>query len=100
MGRTMAFSRKDVEAIARLARLTLTDAELDRFGGQLGAILGYVELLDKVDLAGVEPTTHVQDDADRFRDDRVTPGLAVADLEAMAPEFRAGSVRVPRILED
>ena len=96
----MEFTRKDVEAVARLARLTLTDAELERFGGQLGAILGYVELLDKVDLKGVEPTTHVQDDADRFREDRVLPGLGPEDLEAMAPEFRAGSVRVPRILED
>jgi len=96
----MAFSRNDVEAIARLGRLNLTDAELDRFGEQLGAILGYVQLLDNVDLKGVEPTTHVQDDADRFREDRVTPGLTAADLEAMAPEFRAGSVRVPKILED
>ena len=96
----MGFSRNEVEAIARLSRLTLTDAELDRFGGQLGAILGYMELLDKIDLGGVEPTTHVQDDADRFREDRVLPGLAAEDLEAMAPEFRAGSVRVPKILEE
>lgn len=96
----MAFSRNEVEAIARLARLNLTDAELDRFGGQLGAILGYVELLDNVDLKDVEPTTHVQDDADRFREDRVTAGLTPDDLEAMAPEFRAGSVRVPKILEE
>jgi aspartyl-tRNA(Asn)/glutamyl-tRNA(Gln) amidotransferase subunit C len=96
----MAFSRDDVNAIARLGRLNLTEEELVRFGSQLGAILGYVELLDKVDLKGVEPTTHVQDDADRFREDRVLAGLTAADLEAMAPEFRAGSVRVPKILED
>ena len=80
----MALTRKDVEAIAHLARLSLTEAELARYGAQLEAILGYVESLNKLPLEGVEPTTHV----------------SPAEVEAMAPEFRAGSVRVPRILEE
>ena len=99
MVRLMALTRKDVEDIAHLSRLVLTDAELERFGAQLGAILEHVQTLNKMDLTGVEPTTSVQEDVDRFREDRIAPGLAPADLEAIAPEFRAGSVRVPKILE-
>lgn len=95
----MALSRADVERIAHLARLTLTPEELDRFGGQLDAILGHVAALDALDLKGVEPTTHALDLRNRTREDRVTPGLAAADVEANAPEFKAGSVRVPPILE-
>ncbi len=96
----MALNRKDVEGIAHLARLSLTEAELERFGAQLEAILGYVESLNKLPLEGVEPTTHVSPATDRTRPDQPAPGLAQADVAAIAPEFKAGSVRVPRILEE
>jgi aspartyl-tRNA(Asn)/glutamyl-tRNA(Gln) amidotransferase subunit C len=96
----MALTRKDVEAIAHLARLSLTEAELARYGAQLDSILGYVESLNKLPLEGVEPTTHVSPATDRTRPDEPAPSLVPADVEAMAPEFRAGSVRVPRILEE
>jgi len=96
----MALTRKDVEAIAHLARLSLTEAELARYGAQLEAILGYVESLNKLPLEGVEPTTHVSPATDRTRPDKPASGISAAEVEAMAPEFRAGSVRVPRILEE
>jgi aspartyl-tRNA(Asn)/glutamyl-tRNA(Gln) amidotransferase subunit C len=53
----MALTRKEVEALAHLARLNLTPEELERFGGQLEAILGYVERLNGLDLSNMEPTT-------------------------------------------
>ncbi len=96
----MALSQDDVARIAHLARLTLTPEEAKRFGGQLEAILEHVAALDGLDLKGVEPTTHAQNLANRFREDRVTPGLTPADVEANAPEFKAGAVRVPRIMEE
>jgi len=96
----MALTRKEVEAIAHLARLSLTEAELEKYGAQLEAILGYVESLNKLPLEGVEPTTHVSPATDRTRTDNPAPGLTQAEVGAIAPEFRAGSVRVPRILEE
>lgn len=96
----MPLSRKDVDAIAHLARLTLSEGEAEKYGAQLDAILGYVESLEKMDLAGVEPTAQVSSVTDRMRPDAVTPGVTNDDVAAMAPEFKAGSVRVPRILEE
>ena len=98
--RFMALTRKDVEEIAHLARLNLTAEELDRYGTQLDAILGYVETLNQLDLEGVEPTTQVLNLTDRMRKDDPQPGLTPEDVEAIAPEFKAGSVKVPRILEE
>ena len=96
----MALTREETAKIAHLARLALTPEELDRFGKQLEAILGYVETLNKLDLKGVEPTAHVLTVTDRDRPDAITPGLTPDDLAANAPEFRHGMVRVPRIMED
>ena len=96
----MPLTRAEVEALARLSRLALTPGELEKFGGQLDAILGYVDLLGKLDLNDVEPTAQVSAATDRTRPDVVTPGVSNDDLAAIAPEFKAGSVRVPRILEE
>ena len=96
----MPLTRPEVEAIAHLSRLSLTPEELDRFGTQIDAILGYVQLLEKLELAGVEPTAQVSAETDRTRPDAVTPGITNAEVAGIAPEFRAGSVRVPRILEE
>lgn len=96
----MALTRAEVERIAHLARLHLTPAELETYGAQLDAILGYVETLGKLDLAGVEPTAGVSAETDRTRPDELSPSLSQDSLAAIAPEFRAGSVRVPKILEE
>jgi len=95
----MALTRAEVERIAHLARLSLTPEELDRYGAQLDAILGYVETLGKLDLAGVEPTVGVSAETDRVRPDAPGVSLTPDDLAAIAPETRAGQVRVPKILE-
>ena len=96
----MALTRKEVEGIAHLARLSLTEAELEKYGAQLDAILGYVDSLGKLPLEGVEPTSHVSPATDRTRPDEPGRSLSPAEVEAMAPDFRAGSVRVPRIMEE
>jgi aspartyl-tRNA(Asn)/glutamyl-tRNA(Gln) amidotransferase subunit C len=96
----MALTRQDVEALAHLARLTLSPEELERFGEQLGGILEYVDRLNRLDLSGAEPTTHAVPVGNRFREDAVAPGLPQEAVTANAPDIRAGSVRVPRILEE
>jgi aspartyl-tRNA(Asn)/glutamyl-tRNA(Gln) amidotransferase subunit C len=96
----MPLSKKEVEGIAHLSRLSLTGAELEKFAAQLDAILGYVETLNKLDLSGLEPTTHAVSPGNRFREDKTAPGLSEADLKSMVPERKAGAIRVPRILEE
>lgn len=96
----MALTREEVAKIAHLARLELAPGELDRFGKQLEAILGYVEKLNELDLKGAEPTTHVLPLTDREREDKVAPGMTPEDLEKSAPDSRHGMVRVPKIMED
>ena len=89
----------DVQRLAELARLALTDEELDRFARELGAILGYVEQLKEVDVTDVEPTSQVTGLQNVLRDDVSDQRLAISheELKRMAPEFRDGYVVVPAV---
>ena len=93
-------SREEVHHVARLARLSLTDEELERMREQLDAILAYIDKLRELDVEGVEPTSHAAPLVNVMRDDDVTPGLSQEAALANAPD-RAGELfRVPRIIED
>jgi aspartyl-tRNA(Asn)/glutamyl-tRNA(Gln) amidotransferase subunit C len=92
--------RKDVEHVARLARLALSDAELERMRVELTAILQYMEKLKAVDVEGVEPTSHVVPLVNVMRDDEVEPGLDREAMMANAPDRAGEFFRVPRIIED
>ncbi|MBI3636688.1 MAG: Asp-tRNA(Asn)/Glu-tRNA(Gln) amidotransferase subunit GatC [Candidatus Rokubacteria bacterium] len=92
--------RKDVEHVARLARLHLTDAELERMRAQLGAILTYIDKLKQVNVDGVEPTSHAVPLVNVMRDDDAGPCLPQADALANAPDRAGEFFRVPRIIED
>ncbi len=91
-------SRKDVAHLARLARLAVTDEELDRFAGQLDAVLDAVAQVGKADVAEVSPTTHAVPMTNVMRPDVVTPCLPVDVVLAEAPAAEDGRFRVPRIL--
>ncbi len=91
-------SRKDVAHLARLARLAVTDEELDRFAGQLGAVLDAVAQVGKADVAEVSPTTHAVPMTNVMRPDATTPCLPVEVVLAEAPAAEDGRFRVPRIL--
>ena len=71
----MAISREEVEKVSLLARLQLSEDELDTMTAQLGDILDYVELLGELDTDDVEPMAHALDVADVFREDRARPSL-------------------------
>ena len=91
----MAISRDEVVHVARLARLALTDEELDRFAGQLDAILEAVGKVSELDLSGVEPTLHPLELSNVWAEDAPRPSLPVEDALANAPEVEAGAFRVP-----
>lgn len=84
--------------MARLARLDVTDDELDRFAGQLGAVLEHAADLAALDTRGVPPTAHPYPLANVLRDDVVAPSLDRDEVLAMAPAAEDGRFRVPRIL--
>ncbi len=92
--------RKDVEHVARLSRLHLTDAELERMRAELDAILAYIDKLTRVDVDGVEPTSHAVPLLNVMRDDEPAPCLPQADTLANAPDRAGEFFRVPRIIED
>jgi len=93
-------SRDDVAHVARLARLDLTDEELDRFTEQLAAVLDYAAEMAALDTAGVPPTAHPLQLANVWRDDVVRPSLDRDEVLAMAPAAEDGRFRVPKILGD
>jgi len=91
----MAISKEQVEHVARLARLALTEEEVERFQEQLSAILEAVGKVGELDLSGVEPTSHLVDLVNVFAEDEPRPSLPLADVLANAPEQEGGFFAVP-----
>jgi aspartyl-tRNA(Asn)/glutamyl-tRNA(Gln) amidotransferase subunit C len=91
-------TRADVVHVAQLARLDLTNAELDQFTGQLGAILEHASQVAALDTRDVSPTAHPLPLVNVLRADVVGPTLDREEVLAMAPVAEANRFRVPRIL--
>ena len=91
----MAISREQVEHVARLARLALTEDEVARFQTQLSAILEAVGKVGELDLSGVEPTSHPLDLVNVFGEDEPRPSLPLEEVLANAPEPEGGFFSVP-----
>ena len=91
-------SRADVEHVATLSRLALTDDEIERLTGELGAILEYAAEVSALDTADVPPTAHPLPLVNVFRPDDPRPGLDRDEVLAQAPAAEDGQFRVPRIL--
>ena len=93
-------TRDDVAHVARLARLELSEGELDLFTGQLAAILEHAERIQALDLAGIEPTSHSVPLRNVARPDEVQPCLPQHVAIANAPASEDGRFRVPRLIEE
>jgi aspartyl-tRNA(Asn)/glutamyl-tRNA(Gln) amidotransferase subunit C len=91
-------SRDEVAHLARLARLALSDDELDSFAGQLDAILEHVSRIQAVDVTDVEATDSPLTSVNVTRPDVVEPGLTQEEALAQAPKSAEGRFAVPRIL--
>lgn len=89
----------DVDHVARLARLKLTDEERERFRTQLGLILEHAERVREVAADDVRPTAQPVPQRNVFRDDEPEPVLTQEEALAGAPEVEAGRFKVPRIIE-
>jgi aspartyl-tRNA(Asn)/glutamyl-tRNA(Gln) amidotransferase subunit C len=96
----MAITPAEVAHLAKLARLGLTGAELDRFAKQLDVIIAAVARVQEVAAAGIPPTTHAADLVNVFRDDVIIPPIGADAALAQAPAAELGKFRVPRILSD
>lgn len=95
----MKITSEMVEHVAKLARLDLSQSEALKMESQLGDILGYIGLLEELDIAEVPPTSHVLDLANIMREDEVKPSLPVEKGLANAPEREGTAFRVPKIIE-
>ncbi|RKP45801.1 Asp-tRNA(Asn)/Glu-tRNA(Gln) amidotransferase subunit GatC [Cohnella endophytica] len=95
----MSITIKDVEHVANLARLELSDTEKEQFAGQLNAILKYAEKLNELDTEGIEPTSHVLPLANVMREDVVKPSWPIEKVLLNAPEDEEGQFKVPAVLE-
>ena len=96
----MSVTIKEVEYIANLARLQLTEEEKKTYTGQLNTILDYMEKLGELDTANVEPLSHITDAVNVLRDDGETPSLPADKVLGNAPDRTEKFFRVPRVVGD
>ena len=94
----MSISRADIEKVALLARLQLTEDELSKMTAELAQIVGYVDQLAEVDTGGIEPMAHAIELANVFRDDAVVESLPREEALANAPHHDDRGYLVPAVL--
>ncbi|HTN44500.1 MAG TPA: Asp-tRNA(Asn)/Glu-tRNA(Gln) amidotransferase subunit GatC [Nitrospiria bacterium] len=96
----MKLSKEEVEHVAKLARLAVSEEEKEAFSRQLSEILTYIGKLNELDTSKVEPTSHVLDLSNVLRDDVIRKSLAPEDVLANAPDRVNNFFRVPKIIEE
>ncbi len=95
----MSLSKNDVEKVARLARLAMTDAEVQAAHAQLSSIFGLIGEMQAVDTAGIEPMSHAQEVTQRLREDAVTEQNQRELFQSIAPQVEQGLYLVPQVIE-
>ena len=88
----------DIEHVAKLARLRLNDAEMEKFSKQMGTIISYIEKLNELDTRNVEPTAHILGLNNVFRKDAATKPLADQNPINNSPAHNKGHYEVPKII--
>ncbi len=94
----MAVTKKDVEYIANLARLSFNDEELENFTHELNEILSYVDKLNELDTGNVEPLSHTVENKNVFRTDEVKPSIDREEALKNAPERTDEFFVVPKVI--
>ena len=95
----MKISNEEVKHIAKLAKLSLSDDEVEKFSTELGQIAEFVNQLNEVDISGIEPTAHVVDKKNVFRKDEMKDSFPREQILKNAPSKEAGCISVPRVVE-
>jgi aspartyl-tRNA(Asn)/glutamyl-tRNA(Gln) amidotransferase subunit C len=96
----MAVTIKEVEHIAKLAKLEFTEAEKEKFTHQLNQILEYVEQMNKLDTSHVEPLSHVIELSNVFRADEVKQGVSTEEALKNAPSKTEEFFKVPKVINE
>jgi aspartyl-tRNA(Asn)/glutamyl-tRNA(Gln) amidotransferase subunit C len=91
--------KMDIEKVARLARLELSEEEKVTLGNQMEQILTYMEQLNRIDTSGVEPTSHAIPIHNVFREDEIKPSFPREEVLTISPDQEDGHLKVPRIIE-
>lgn len=89
----------NINHVAKLARLTLTEEEAARYESQLNGILTYIDTLTRYDLDGVEPTAHAMPVYDVLRADEPRPGFTQEQALSNAPKRIADQIQIPKVIE-
>jgi aspartyl-tRNA(Asn)/glutamyl-tRNA(Gln) amidotransferase subunit C len=95
----MAVTRKDVDTVAVLARLSFTDEEKEKMTGTLNEILGYFDKLSELDTEQVEPLAHILPVQNVMREDVICPSLGQEISLANAPKKESGHFVIPKVIE-
>ncbi len=95
----MSLTTNDDEKVARLARLAMTEAEVQAAHAQLSGIFGLIAEMGAVDTAGIEPMSHAQEVTQRLREDRVTEANQRELFQSVAPQVEQGLYLVPKVIE-
>jgi aspartyl-tRNA(Asn)/glutamyl-tRNA(Gln) amidotransferase subunit C len=95
----MSFTRDQIDYVAKLARLNLTEQEKDLFTGQMDAILNYVTTMNELDTEGIVPTSHAVPVENAFRPDIITDSIGTEKALANAPDREGTYFRVPPVIE-
>ncbi len=95
----MSLTAADVKKIAHLARLNMSDTDVEVYSKQLSSILEFVEQMNKADTTGIEPLAHSIEIAAPMRDDQVSETNQRAAFQAIAPQVEAGLYLVPKVIE-
>lgn len=95
----MTITPDEVKKVARLAKLTLSEPDIERMAADMGAMLDYVAALANLDTEGIVPTAHAVPMANAFRADQLRPSLDRDAVMAAAPLSANGAFRVPKVIE-
>lgn len=96
----MAISKKEVDYVANLSRLKLSEKEIDTFTKQLNSILDFAQKLNELDTTDIKPTSHALDLSNVFREDESRDSLPVEIALKNAPEQKDGQFKVPPVMEE
>jgi len=95
----LKISSEEVEYVANLARLEVTDKEKEKFTAQLNDILLYIDKLNELDTKGVEPMSHAIAITNAFREDKILDSIGTENSLANAPDTRGEFFRVPKVID-
>lgn len=95
----MAITKNEVLYVAKLARISMEESELEKFTSQLDSILDYMNKLNEIDTNDIKPTSHILNLNNVVRSDKVKKSLGTEEVVELAPEKEGDFIKVPKVIE-